>query len=110
MVGPSQAELRVDGSRLVAPDSFTTIRARLAAHSKWAKTVDRTAATAPARAAAAFRFEREVDPEGSLPADIRTRLAESARKAYYTRLALLSAKSRARSPRPRVGRDGSDAA
>jgi hypothetical protein len=40
------------------------------------------------------RFEREVDPEGVLPAQERQRRAEHARKAYFLRLALASAKAR----------------
>ena len=41
--------------------------ARAAAHTRWARTADRTAATAPARAAFEARFEHEVDPERVLP-------------------------------------------
>jgi hypothetical protein len=70
------------------------LRARLAAHSKWAATPDPTAATAPARQAFLDRFEREVDPEGALPAAERARRAGHARKAYFSRLALASAKAR----------------
>ena len=50
----------------------------------------------PARAAFESRFEREVDPDGVLPGDERLRRAEMARKAYFTRLALLSAQARRR--------------
>lgn len=71
-----------------------SLRARLAAHSMHARVVDPTAHTAPARQAFMDRFEREVDPEGVLtPAD-RARRAEHARKAYFTKLALASAKAR----------------
>lgn len=70
------------------------LRARIAAHEKWAGTEDRSAATAAARKAALDRFERQVDPEGVLsPAERATR-AEHARKAYFTRLAFASAKAR----------------
>ncbi|MFC8619735.1 hypothetical protein ACFT9M_25460 [Micromonospora purpureochromogenes] len=68
--------------------------ARLAAHERWARTADRTAATAAARKAAADRFESQVDPDGLLPPADRARLAESARKAFFTRLALKSAQAR----------------
>ncbi len=44
-----------------------TLTAQIAAHVRWARTPDRTAATAPARAAFDARFEREVDPERVLP-------------------------------------------
>ena len=61
-----------------------------------ARTPDRTAATAPARAAFDARFEREVDPERVLPSAERARRAAHARKAYFTRLALRSAQRRRR--------------
>jgi hypothetical protein len=67
---------------------------RIGAHSKWSKTPDRSAATAPARRAFLERFEREVDPDNTLPADERARRAGHARKAYFQRLALKSANAR----------------
>lgn len=71
-----------------------SLQAQLAAHTSWAATNDPVARTAPARAAFMDRFEREVDPDGLLsPAD-RARRAENARKAYFARLALASAKAR----------------
>lgn len=50
--------------------------------------------TAAARAAFLDRFEREADPDGLLPDNERARRATHLRKAYFTRLALASAKSR----------------
>ncbi len=41
------------------------------------------------------RFEREVDPDGVLPAQERAKRAESARKAYFAKLALRSSQARA---------------
>ena len=73
-----------------------TLTAQIAAHVRWAHTPDRTAATAPARAAFDARFEREVDPERVLPSAERARRAAHARKAYFTRLALRSAQRRRR--------------
>lgn len=73
-----------------------SMRARLAAHTRWSKTEDPTAATAPARDKFDKRFEREVDPEGVLPPDERQRRAEHARKAYFIALALKSAQARRR--------------
>ncbi|HEX6940749.1 MAG TPA: hypothetical protein VF158_15135 [Longimicrobiales bacterium] len=64
--------------------------------SRWAHVQDRTAATAPARAAADQRFERLVDPDGVLPPDERARRAEAARRAHYRRMAARSAEVRAR--------------
>jgi hypothetical protein len=77
--------------------------ARAAAYSMWAGTEDWTARTAPGRAAFMSRFERQVDPSGTLTPAERARRAEAARKAYFTRLALAS--SRARAAR-RAGRRG----
>ncbi|GAA1969251.1 hypothetical protein GCM10009817_06510 [Terrabacter lapilli] len=56
------------------------------AHSSWANTVDRSARTAPARAAldAKFLAQAEGDPER----------AEHLRKAHFARLALKSAQAR----------------
>jgi hypothetical protein len=87
--------------------SERTLRARLAAHAKHAKTDDPTAATAAARKAFNVdRFEREVDPDGTLPPAERARRAAHAKKAYFTRLALQSAKAR----RARKAAKGGEAA
>jgi hypothetical protein len=72
------------------------LRARIAAHASWAKTADRSARTAPARRAQLDRFETQVDPDGLLDPVVRARMAESARKEYFTRLAYRSAQSRRR--------------
>lgn len=68
--------------------------ARIAAHERWAKTSDRTAATAPGRRAAERRFEHEVDPDGVLSPEERSRRAASARAAWYARLTLKSVQAR----------------
>lgn len=70
------------------------LRAQIAAHTSWANTDDRQARTANGTAALLSKFEREVDPDGILPADERARRAESARKAHFARLAFLSAQAR----------------
>lgn len=72
------------------------LHASIAAHESWAHTPDRAARTAPGRAALMAKFEREVDPDGTLPAEERARRAEHARKAYFQRLALKSARARRR--------------
>lgn len=69
------------------------LRARAAAHALHAK-YDSRELTAPARAAALSRFERQVDPDGTLPVAERQRRAEHAKKAYFTGLALKSAVAR----------------
>lgn len=73
---------------------MASLRGRLGAfvmHSRH----DPRATTARAREAFLDRFEREVDPEGVLPPAERARRAKAARKAYFTRLAMTSAKARA---------------
>ncbi len=87
------------GERLTP--SRRSLHARLAAHSKWAST-DAIEGTAPARRAFLDRFEREVDPDGTLPPAERARRAEHARRAYFTRLALASAKARQARANPAV--------
>ena len=42
------------------------------------------------------RFEKEVDPDGVLAPEERARRADQAKKAYFARLALLSAQKRRR--------------
>jgi hypothetical protein len=74
-----------------------SLRARIAAHSLHSK-VDSTAHTAPARRAFLDRFETEVDPDGVLSEIERKRRAAHARKAYFTRLALASARARRKGP------------
>jgi hypothetical protein len=80
------------------PDSLSpterSLRGKLAAHTSWANTPDPAARTAPARAKFLDRFYRQVDPDGKLPEAERHRRAEAAKKAYYTGLALKSARAR----------------
>ena len=66
----------------------------IAAHTRWSREPDRTAATAKARAAAEKRFELLVDPDGVLTDSERMKRAESARKAHFARMAIASAKAR----------------
>lgn len=68
------------------PESERRLRASIAAETSWANTTNRSARTAPARAArdAKFLTQAAGDP-------VR---AEHLRKAHFARLALLSAKSR----------------
>jgi hypothetical protein len=75
-------------------ESERRLQAQAAAHRSWAATPDRSARTAPARQAAAARFEQQVDPTGTLPAAERALRAESARKAHFADLALKSARAR----------------
>lgn len=61
---------------------------RIGAHTSWANTTDRTARTAPARAALEQKF---LDEAGGDPAR-----AAHLRKAYFQRLAMKSAAARAK--------------
>ncbi|MEX5712884.1 hypothetical protein AB1484_32665 [Parafrankia sp. FMc6] len=70
--------------------------ARIAAHASWANTTDRTARTTRGRAAFLDRFDRQVDPDGTLAPDERARRAEHARRAYFSALALRSVQARRR--------------
>ena len=69
------------------------LRARMAAYTLHAKR-DARETTSAARAAFLDRFDRMVDPDGTLSDTERQRRAAAARKAYFTRLALRSAQAR----------------
>lgn len=71
------------------------LTSRISALESWARTADRPARTAAARAAFLDRFELQVDPDGTLPADERAKRADAARSAYFLRLAIRSAEVRA---------------
>jgi len=61
-------------------------RARIAACVRWAHESDRTAATAPARRGLMAKFEREVDPDGTLTPAERARRAGSLMDAHMARM------------------------
>jgi hypothetical protein len=77
-----------------SPQESRTLRGRLAAYTSWANTPDPAARTGPARQAFNQRFFDEVDPTRELPEEERVRRAGYARKAYFARLALMSARAR----------------
>ncbi len=83
--------------------------ARIASAERWSRCSDTTAATAPARRAFDERFERQVDPDGSLPPAERARRAGHARKAYFGRLALKSAQARRKAATYTEAADAADA-
>lgn len=70
-----------------------SLRGRIGAHAQHAKW-DSRETTAKARATFLARFEQQVDPDGELSPEERRVRALSARKAYFARLALLSARAR----------------
>jgi hypothetical protein len=81
----------------------------IGAYTKWAKCDDPSAATAPGRKAFLDRFENEVDPNRTLPAEERARRATAARKAYFARLALKSAQARRRAKNAAAEADAAEA-
>ena len=70
------------------------INRRIAAEISWARTHDRAARTRPAREKFLKRFEKEVDPDGTLSLEERRQRAEHARRAYMLQHAKRSAASR----------------
>lgn len=70
--------------------------ARIAAAERWARTSDRTEATAPARRGLTAKFEREADPDGVLPPEERARRADLLMRAHMLRMARRSAQARRR--------------
>jgi hypothetical protein len=71
------------------------LRGKVGAHVLHA-TRDPRETTANARRAFLHKFESLVDPDGKLPQEERQRRASAARKAHFARLALLSARARAK--------------
>lgn len=82
-----------------------SLQARIAAHASWARTSDRSARTSRGTEAFLERFEREVDPDNELPAEVRREMAVHARTAHMLRLARRSAATR-RCRRRRYKGDG----
>lgn len=87
-------------SDMAPSPSERSLRARMAAYTLHSR-YDSRELTAPARRAFLDRFERQVDPDGTLEPEERQRRADAARRAYFTGLALRSARAR----RERAGRD-----
>jgi hypothetical protein len=71
-------------------------RARIAAHSRWAKEPDRVAATAPGRRAAFEKLLDEVDPDRKLPEAERLKRAKNAQQAQLERIRFAASRSRRR--------------
>ena len=67
-------------------ESELSMLGRLGAHESWARTVDRAARTAPARAALDAKFLAQADGDPVRAAHLR--------KAHFARMALKSAQSR----------------
>jgi hypothetical protein len=76
-------------------ESVRTLVGRIGAHALHSQR-DSRELTAAARAKFLTRFIDEVDPNRELPEAERIKRAEHAKSAYFTKLALRSAKARAR--------------
>ena len=89
-----------EGGRRMSDNPLTSaqriVRARIAAHARWAKEPDRLAATAPGRRAAFEKLLDEVDPERKLPEAERLKRAKNAQQAHLERIRLAASKSRRR--------------
>lgn len=92
------AEIASNVRALAGTHAERSMRARIAAHSRLANASDgdRRAMTAAARRAFADRWERQVDPDGVLTPEERSRRAEHAKSAHFQRMALKSAQMRRR--------------
>jgi hypothetical protein len=72
-----------------------SLRASIAAHSRWAKE-DPKVALVPLRDAFMNSFRDQVDPDRTLPQEERERRAYAALRAHMAKLALASSKARAK--------------
>ena len=92
---PLECALQAPASLERFDPATMALRGRIGAYRLHA-THDPRETTKAARAKFLARFVDEVDPERSLPEAERLRRAESAKRAYFSRLALKSARTRAR--------------
>jgi hypothetical protein len=79
--------------------------AKIAASTRWGHERDRVTATAPARAGLRDKFEREANPDGSLPPDEVARRADHLQRAHMLRMSRAAAAARSR--RARAGTSAS---
>lgn len=71
-------------------NTVRSMAGRIGGNVRVSRITDMNAAMAPAWRGQLARFEREVDPDGTLPEPERQRRALAARKAHMARLALRS--------------------
>lgn len=80
------------GGRLMSTPVSRRAHAQVAAHTRWATTDDRQAATAPARRGLEAKWAREIDPTGVMqPTELNRRIA-SMRAAHMAKMRLARAK------------------
>jgi hypothetical protein len=71
------------------------LRAKIAANARWSKCMAREDQADAARAAIFARLERQVDPKGELPPDVRAALVKNAAKKLSAELNAAKARKRA---------------
>ena len=77
------------------PNNTTrAILGRIGAAERWGRCEDRAKATEPARRGLRAKFEREADPDGTLPPDELEYRVEQLMKAHMLRMSLAAAKAR----------------
>jgi hypothetical protein len=72
--------------------------ASVAANTRWAFEPDRRKATAPATAGFLAKFEKQVDPDGLLPTEERTKRAHNLMRAHMARIRAKRRRSRTTTP------------
>jgi hypothetical protein len=80
----------------VRRQSDRVLIARIAAAERWGRTADRAAATEPARRGLRAKFEREADPDGTLPPQERARRADLLMRSHMLRMSRAAAQARRR--------------
>ncbi len=83
--------------------------AQIAAAERWGRTADRSAATAPARAGLRAKFAREVDPDGTLPADELERRVDHLMRAHMLRMTHKAAAARRKAREARRAAEAAEA-
>src|SRR4051812_24229188 len=85
------------------PTVARSLAARIAAHERWARTQDRTSATAPAREGLRLKFAREIDPDGNLGGPELEERIDQRMRAHMLRMSLAAKSARqARAPKNRL--------
>jgi hypothetical protein len=72
------------------------LRAKIAANARWSRPFAREDQAAVARSAFFTRLERQVDPGGTLPPNVRATLLKAAAREHSARLNAAKARKRAR--------------
>jgi hypothetical protein len=69
-----------------------SLHAQAASLTYWSQVTDRRAATRPGREGLTRKWEREIDPDGTLPPEELARRVELRRKAHMANMSRLAAK------------------